>query len=198
SVHGANRLGGNSLLDIVVFGRAAGNDIKKYLKTNRHHRLIDEESVEQALAHLKRWDEPVGDGSESVNELHAELQKTMEDYCSVFRTEEILQQGLDKVLSLEQRMKNVRIQDQSKVFNTARIEAMELENLVDLAVATVKSALERKESRGAHSRIDFPDRDDVSWLKHSLYYKENHRMDYKPVTLKPISVDSFPPKPRVY
>ena len=133
-----------------------------------------------------------------MNELRAELQKTMEDYCSVFRTEEILQQGLDKVLELEQRMRNVRIHDQSKVFNTARIEAMELENLVDLAVATVKSALERKESRGAHSRIDYPDRDDVSWLKHSLYYKEGHRMDYKPVTLKPISVDSFPPKPRVY
>ena len=95
-------------------------------------------------------------------------------------------------------MKNVRVHDYSKVFNTARIEAMELENLVDLAVATVKSALERKESRGAHSRIDYPDRDDVRWLKHSLYYKEGHRMDYKPVTLKPISVDSFPPKPRVY
>ena len=198
SVHGANRLGGNSLLDIVVFGRAAGNDIKKYLSSNRYHRQIDEVSVEKALAHLKRWDEPSGDGSESVSVLKAELQKTMEDYCSVFRTEDVLQQGLDKVLELEKRMKNVRITDHSKVFNTARIEAMELENLVDLAVATVKSALERKESRGAHSRIDYPERDDVNWLKHSLYYKDGHRMDYKPVTLKPMKVDSFPPKPRVY
>ena len=201
SVHGANRLGGNSLLDIVVFGRAAGNDIKKYLKENRHHRRINEESVEEALEHLKRWDSADtdgGDGSESVSGLRAELQKTMEDYCSVFRTEDVLQEGLKIVLELEQRMKNVRIHDYSKVFNTARIEAMELENLVDLAVATVKSALERKESRGAHSRIDYPDRDDVSWLKHSLYYKEGHRMDYKPVTLKPVSVESFPPKPRVY
>ena len=198
SVHGANRLGGNSLLDIVVFGRAAGNDIKKYLETNRHHRPIDESSVEQALSHLNRWFEHRGDGTETVSGLRAELQKTMEDYCSVFREESVLKEGLDKVLKLEERMKNVRLHDQSKIFNTARIEAMELENLMDLAVATVSSALHRKESRGAHSRIDYPERDDVSWLKHSLYYKEGHRMDYKPVTMKPISVDSFPPKPRVY
>jgi len=170
------------------------------LETNRHHRQVDEESVKQALAHLQRWDEGYdgGDGSESVSGLRAELQKTMENYCSVFRTEEVLQEGLDKVLQFEKRMKNVRITDYSKIFNTARIEAMELENFVDLAVATVKSALERKESRGAHSRIDYPERDDISWLKHSLYYKEGYRMDYKPVTLKPVSVDSFPPKPRVY
>jgi succinate dehydrogenase / fumarate reductase flavoprotein subunit len=198
SVHGANRLGGNSLLDIVVFGRAAGNDIKKYLETNRHHRPIDESSVEQALSHLNRWFEDQGDGTETVSALRAELQKTMEEYCSVFREEEVLQEGLEKVLSLEERMKNIRLHDQSKIFNTARIEAMELENLMDLAVATVSSALHRKESRGAHSRIDYPERDDVSWLKHSLYYKEGRRMDYKPVTMKPISVDSFPPKPRVY
>ena len=198
SVHGANRLGGNSLLDIVVFGRAAGNDIKKYLETNRHHRPIDESSVEQALSHLNRWFEDQGDGTETVSALRAELQKTMEEYCSVFREEEVLLEGLEKVLSLEERMKNIRLHDQSKIFNTARIEAMELENLMDLAVATVSSALHRKESRGAHSRIDYPERDDVSWLKHSLYYKEGRRMDYKPVTMKPISVDSFPPKPRVY
>lgn len=198
SVHGANRLGGNSLLDIVVFGRAAGNDIKEFLKNNRYHRQIDESSVEHALSHLKRWFENKGEGGESVSLLRAELQKTMEEYCSVFRTEEVLQEGLDKVLKLEQRMQNVHLHDHSKIFNTARIEAMELENLMDLAVATVTSALNRHESRGAHSRIDYPDRDDVSWLKHSLYYKEGRRMDYKPVTLKPITVDSFPPKPRVY
>ena len=198
SVHGANRLGGNSLLDIVVFGRAAGNDIKEYLKENRHHRQIDEDSVTHALSQLNKWDENKGDGSETVSRLRAELQKTMEEYCSVFRTEEVLVEGLDKVLQLEQRMKNIHLKDHSKIFNTARIEAMELENLMDLAVATVTSALERKESRGAHSRIDYPERDDVSWLKHSLYYKEGRKMDYKPVTLKPISVESFPPKPRVY
>ena len=127
-----------------------------------------------------------------------ELQTIMEQFCSVFRTEEVLQEGLTKVLELEARLADVRLQDHSKIFNTARIEALELENLVDVAIATVTSALQRQESRGAHSRIDFPDRDDNRWLKHSLYYKEGHRMEYKPVRLKPMSVETFPPKERVY
>jgi len=196
SVHGANRLGGNSLLDIVVFGRAAGKDIIEYLLENRYHRPTDESSVEQAMAHLARWDQQ-GDG-ESVADLRRELQSTMEEYCGVFRTEEVLQQGMEKVLELERRMANVRLHDHSKVFNTARIEAMELENLIEIGVATVASALARKESRGAHSRMDYPERDDNHWLKHSLFFKEGLRMDYKPVTLKPLSVESFPPKERVY
>jgi succinate dehydrogenase / fumarate reductase flavoprotein subunit len=196
SVHGANRLGGNSLLDIVVFGRAAGKDIIEYLRENRYHRPMDESSVEQAMAHLTRWDQQ-GDG-ETVADLRRELQATMEEYCGVFRTEEVLQQGMEKVLELEQRMANVRLHDHSKVFNTARIEAMELENLIEIGIATVASALARKESRGAHSRMDYPERNDTQWLKHSLFFKEDLRMDYKPVTLKPLSVESFPPKERVY
>ncbi len=196
SVHGANRLGGNSLLDIVVFGRAAGRDIIEYLRDNRYHRPTDEASVEQAMDHLARWDQQ-GEG-ESVADLRRELQATMEEYCGVFRTEEVLQQGMAKVLELEKRMADVRLHDHSKVFNTARIEAMELENLIEIGVATVASALARKESRGAHSRMDYPDRDDQHWLKHSLFFKEDLRMDYKPVTLKPLSVESFPPKERVY
>jgi len=196
SVHGANRLGGNSLLDIVVFGRAAGKDIIEYLRENRYHRPMDETSVEQAMAHLTRWDQQ-GDG-ESVADLRRELQATMEEYCGVFRTEEVLQQGMEKVLQLEQRVANVRLHDHSKVFNTARIEAMELENLIEIGIATVASALARKESRGAHSRMDYPERNDTQWLKHSLFFKEDLRMDYKPVTLKPLSVESFPPKERVY
>jgi succinate dehydrogenase / fumarate reductase flavoprotein subunit len=196
SVHGANRLGGNSLLDIVVFGRAAGKDIIEYLRENRYHRPTDESSVEQAMAHLRRWDQQ-GEG-ESVADLRRELQATMEEYCGVFRTEEVLQQGMEKILELERRMADVRLHDHSKVFNTARIEAMELENLIEIGVATVASALARQESRGAHSRMDYPDRDDKHWLKHSLFFKEGLRMDYKPVTLKPLSVDSFPPKERVY
>ena len=158
SVHGANRLGGNSLLDIVVFGRAAGKDIIEYLRENRYHRPTDESSVEQAMAHLTRWDQQ-GEG-ESVADLRRELQATMEEYCGVFRTEEVLQQGMEKVLELERRMADVRLYDQSKVFNTARIEAMELENLIEIGVATVASALARQESRGAHSRMDYPERDD--------------------------------------
>ncbi len=196
SVHGANRLGGNSLLDIVVFGRAAGNDIIEYLRENRYHRPMDESSVEQAMAHLARWDQE-GDG-ESVAELRRELQSIMEEYCGVFRTEAVLKQGMEKVLQLEQRVANVRLHDHSKVFNTARIEAMELENLIEIGIATVASALAREESRGAHSRMDYPERDDARWLKHSLFFKEGLRMDYKPVTLKPLSVESFPPKERVY
>ena len=196
SVHGANRLGGNSLLDIVVFGRAAGKDIIEYLRENRYHRPTDESSVEEAMAHLMRWDQQ-GEG-ESVADLRRELQASMEEYCGVFRTEEVLQQGMEKILELERRMADVRLHDHSKVFNTARIEAMELENLIEIGVATVASALARQESRGAHSRMDYPERDDKHWLKHSLFFREGLRMDYKPVTLKPLSVDSFPPKERVY
>jgi succinate dehydrogenase / fumarate reductase flavoprotein subunit len=196
SVHGANRLGGNSLLDIVVFGRAAGNHIIDYLKHNRYHRRLDVNSVEAAVAHVSRWDQR-GEG-ESVRVLKKELQATMETYCGVFRIEDVLQQGVDKVRELERRLVDVRIQDHSRIFNTARIEALELENLLDIAAATVTSALGRRESRGAHSRVDYPQRDDVHWLKHSLYYKQGQRLDYKPVTLKPLTVDSFPPRPRVY
>ncbi|MFO7603626.1 MAG: FAD-binding protein, partial [Gammaproteobacteria bacterium] len=196
SVHGANRLGGNSLLDIVVFGRAAGNDIIQYLADHRYHRPINESDVAQAIAHLNRWDKK-GEGI-SVAELRAELQATMEKYCGVFRTESILQQGLDKVLEIERRLDDVVLRDHSRIFNTARIEAFELENLVDIALATVNSALSRQESRGAHSRVDFPERDDQYWLKHSLFYKQDRRMAYKPVRLKPLTVDSFPPKARVY
>ena len=196
SVHGANRLGGNSLLDIVVFGRAAGNHIIDYLKENRYHRALDEDSVGQALERLAHWDHH-GEG-ESVDALRTELQDTMERYCGVFRREEVLAEGLDKVLAVAGRVQHARLRDHSKVFNTARIEALELENLVDIAAATVASALARKESRGAHSRIDHPERDDQHWLKHSLYYREDRRLDYKPVHLKPLTVDSFPPKERVY
>ncbi len=195
SVHGANRLGGNSLLDIVVFGRAAGNHIIDYLKENRTHRPMNESSVEAALARLERWDKD--DEGESIDALRQELQQVMEEYCSVFRTEEILADGVKKVKALIARLDNARLRDHSKVFNTARIEAFELENLMILGLATVESALARKESRGAHSRVDYPDRDDKHWMKHSLYFDDG-RVEYKPVRTKPLSVDSFPPKPRIY
>ena len=122
----------------------------------------------------------------------------MELYCGVFRDKQVLGEGVKIVKALESRVKNARITYHSKVFNTARIEALELENLMELALATVVSAEAREESRGAHSRIDFPERDDEKWLKHSLFYKEAYRLDYKPVRLKPLSVESFPPKARVY
>jgi succinate dehydrogenase / fumarate reductase flavoprotein subunit len=196
SVHGANRLGGNSLLDIVVFGRAAGNHINEYLKENRYHRPLPKETVDAAMARLERW-EAKKDG-ERVESLRQELQRTMEHYCGVFRDEQVLREGVDKVRGIRERLAHVGLRDHSRVFNTARIEALELENLVELGLATVTSALARQESRGAHSRVDFPERDDEHWLKHSLYFREGQRMDYKPVRTKPLSVTSFPPKPRVY
>jgi len=196
SIHGANRLGGNSLLDIVVFGRAAGNHILEFLKENRYHRTLTEASIEPALQHLVRWD-ATGDG-ESTDKLGEELRRTMEQHCGVFRTQEILDQGVAKVLKLRERLQNARLRDHSKVFNTARIEAFEIENLMEVALATVVSAAARHESRGAHSRMDYPERDDLQWLKHTLYSRDAQRLDYKPVRMKPLTVDSFPPKKRVY
>jgi succinate dehydrogenase / fumarate reductase flavoprotein subunit len=200
SVHGGNRLGGNSLLDIVVFGRAAGNHIIDYLKENRYHQPLNEDSIAQAMARLARWDRKpaAAETGEGVASLRNELQTVMERYCGVFRDEKVLQEGLQKVLEIEARLRQACLRDHSRVFNTARIEALEMENLVEIALATVSSALVRQESRGAHSRIDYPERDDNHWLRHTLYYKEGRRLDYKPVRLKPMSVESFPPKERVY
>ena len=196
SVHGANRLGGNSLLDIVVFGRAAGNHIIEYLKEARYHRPLEKDTVDRALGRLARWQ--ARRKGESVAGLRDELQRAMEHYCGVFRSEDVLKEGVAKIMELEQRVAQAGLNDDSRVFNTARIEAMELENLVDVALAAVSSALARKESRGAHSRVDFPDRDDERWLKHSLFSKDSRQVDYKPVRMKPLTVEPFPPKPRVY
>jgi succinate dehydrogenase / fumarate reductase flavoprotein subunit len=196
SVHGANRLGGNSLLDILVFGRAAGNDIIQFLRENPNHRPLPDSAVEPALARLARWARK-GEG-ETVHAIKAELRKLMEDHCGVFRTEAVMAEGVEKLKTLRERIDGVRLRDHSQTFNTARIEALELDNLVDVGMATLMSALYRQESRGAHSRVDFPKRDDANWMKHSLYFREGDRMDFKPVRTKPLTVESFPPKERVY
>ncbi len=199
SVHGGNRLGGNSLLDILVFGRAAANHIIEYLKENKYHRKVDDEVINKLVDKVQRYDLPddANTKTESVAELRSELKQVMEDHCSVFRNREILKEGVEKVEQLVQRAKNITIKDRSNSFNTAKVEAFELENLMAVAEATIHSAYAREESRGAHSRTDFTERDDISWMRHSLYSFENG-LDYKPVRTKPLSVDSFPPKPRVY
>jgi succinate dehydrogenase / fumarate reductase flavoprotein subunit len=196
SVHGANRLGGNSLLDILVFGRAAANHIIEFLAENPYHLPLDEAGLDRAMQRIHRWQRR--QGSESVDRIRRELGETMEKYCGVFRTADVLQQGVERVSALEARLRDAAITDHSRIFNTARIEAMELENLMDIALATVNCALGRLESRGAHSRVDYPERDDVHWMRHSLYYRDGRRVDYKPVRVKPLTVDPFPPKPRVY
>lgn len=196
SVHGANRLGGNSLLDILVFGRSAANQILEYLKENRYHRPMNEASVEKAYKRLHRWDD-TGEG-ESIENIRKDLKKAMEDYCGVFREQAVLDKGIEEVSAIAERLNKAKISDHTTMFNTARVEALELENLMDVALATVYSAAARTESRGAHSRIDYPERDDIRWMKHTLYSSEDRKLDYKPVRTKPMSVDTFPPKARVY
>ena len=175
---------------------AAGHIID-YLAENRYHRKMDSNSLESALNRMQRWDRAGNGDGESVSVLRDELKTVMENHCSVFRNEEVLSEGVNKVEQIAERFKHARIDDRSSVFNTARVEALELENLVGVALATIHSAYARQESRGAHSRIDYTERDDINWMRHSLY-SLGAGVDYKPVRTKPISVDSFPPKARVY
>jgi len=196
SVHGANRLGGNSLLDLVVFGRAAGEHMREYLQENPFPRPLPQEQVDRALARLARWDRP--GGTEKVADLRLDMQRVMQGHCGVYRKAELLQEGIEKIGNVEARLADAQLSDQSKVFNTARLEALELENLLPIARATLVSALARTESRGAHSRVDYPERDDDHWLRHTLYQRENDQLDYKPVRLKPLTVDTFQPKERTY
>ena len=196
SVHGANRLGTNSLLDIIVFGRAAGKQIIEDLKKNPHHKKLNEASIDRSLARLDRLDNQK-DG-ENVAQVGEALRKTMQEHCGVFRFPDLLKEGVAKINEISERAEHTEIKDKSKVFNTARVEALELNNLVEVALATMVSAEARNESRGAHAREDFPKRDDDKWLKHTLYFSEGQRLDYKPVRLKPLTVESFPPKARTY
>jgi succinate dehydrogenase flavoprotein subunit len=197
SVHGANRLGTTSLLDLLVFGKSSGEQMTKDIRAlPRPHRNLPKDAGEPSRARLARLD--AAGGGERVAEVAGELRRVMQAHCGVFRFPEDLAAGVEKISQLARRAANVAVQDKSKVFNTARVEALELDNLVETAVATIVSAEARKESRGAQARADFPDRDDRNWLKHTLWYKEGDRLAYKPVHLKPMTVESFEPKVRTY
>ncbi len=196
SVHGANRLGSNSLLDLVVFGRAAGDKMVEEVRKDNTHKPLPADAADKTLARLSRLDAQTQ--GETVKDVGATLRETMQKHCGVFRFPELLQAGVNEINQVAERAKNTMIKDKSQVFNTARVEALELDNLVEVALATMHAAEARHESRGAHAREDFAERDDKNWLKHSLYYREGNRLSYKPVRLKPQTVESFEPKARVY
>ncbi len=197
SVHGANRLGTNSLLDLLVFGKAAGEQVVKDMAGEKGAMQdMPADAADKTMARLARLDSATS--GERVHDVGAEMRRTMQLHCGVFRFPDSLNDGVKKMLDVAERAKHTYIQDKSKVFNTARVEALELDNLIEVAISTMISAEARKESRGAHDRSDFPNRDDVNWMKHSLWFKEGNRLAYKPVQLKPLTVESFEPKARVY
>jgi succinate dehydrogenase / fumarate reductase, flavoprotein subunit len=189
SVHGANRLGANSLLDIVVFGRAIGLYLEKVLKDGYDMQSVSDDDIDAALIRLNRLDQSTT--GESVPEVRAELQKIMQEDFGVFRTGQHMEEGLTKLKIVEEHSLNTVLADHSNVFNTARIEALELDNLVAVAKASAVLANNRTESRGAHSRLDYPDRDDENWLKHSLYFADG-RIGYRSVNMRPHEVEPLP------
>jgi succinate dehydrogenase / fumarate reductase flavoprotein subunit len=196
SVHGANRLGGNSLLDLVVFGRAAGIHIEEVIRQGVGYRDASDADVEKASQRLRRWDD--SSGGEGVAALRSELQQIMQTDFGVFRTEEQMRAGIKRLASLRERIANAHLVDKSRAFNTARMEALELDNLLEVAEATAIVAEERRESRGAHARVDYQDRDDDNWLCHSLYMPTDKRVGKRSVNFSPQIVAPFQPTERKY
>ncbi|GGI88933.1 succinate dehydrogenase flavoprotein subunit [Legionella impletisoli] len=198
SVHGANRLGGNSLLDLVVFGRAAGLHVELQWQSNQLPDMpyVTEDNIAVAMERYQRWESSTEGESPAV--IRDEMQRVMQEDFGVFRTGDVMEKGLERLQKLRDRLKDAKLEDKSEVFNTERVTALELDNLMATAYATAKSALARTESRGAHSREDYPKRDDANWIKHTLYLAEDDEIDYRPVNTKPQFVEPFEPKERVY
>ncbi len=196
SVHGANRLGGNSLLDLVVFGRAAGKHIESMLRQGIEQRSASESDIDQALGRLNRLNSTTS--GESVAELRSTMQTIMQNHFGVFRRGDFMREGIRKLAELRERIANIALTDKSNAFNTARIEALELENLFEVAEATAIAAEARTESRGAHARDDFQERDDENWLCHSLYTPGSKSVSKRAVNFSPKTVEKFEPKVRTY
>ncbi|MET0519489.1 MAG: succinate dehydrogenase flavoprotein subunit [Burkholderiaceae bacterium] len=206
SVHGANRLGTNSLLDLLVFGRAAGNHIVDFNLKAKNHKPLPKDAADKTLARLARLD--AASNGEYSQDVANDLRAAMQQHAGVFRTQKGMDEGVVKIAELRERVKSIALKDKSKVFNTARVEALEVDNLIEAAQATMVSAAARKECRGAHTVDDYEHpadhptaplgRDDANWMKHTLWYADDNRLEYKPVNLKPLTVDSVPPKVRTF
>lgn len=206
SVHGANRLGTNSLLDLLVFGRAAGNHIVETNDKNQNHKPLPADAADKTLTRLARLDNSTS--GEYAQDVANDMRATMQMHAGVFRTQAMMDEGVTKINALRERVANITLKDKSKVFNTARIEALEVDNLMEVAQATMTSAAARHECRGAHTVNDyerpaddaqFPlGRNDAEWMKHTLWDSATNTLSYKPVNLKPLTVESVPPKVRTF
>jgi succinate dehydrogenase / fumarate reductase flavoprotein subunit len=207
SVHGANRLGTNSLLDLLVFGKAAGEHIiEQVAQSPASHKSLPQDALDRTLARIAKLDNSTS--GELSADVANDMRRAMQAHAGVFRTQKLLDEGVEQIMAIEKRVANIHLKDKSKVFNTARIEALELENLIEAAKATMVSAAARKECRGAHMVVDYEypvtdkdhplGRNDKEWMRHTLWYSEGNRLDYKPVKVKPLTVDSVPPAPRTF
>ena len=203
SVHGANRLGTNSLLDLLVFGRAAGNHIVEFNGKQKNHKDLPADATDLTLERLNRLES--ADNGEYAQDVANDLRATMQQHAGVFRQQKIMDEGVAKIAALSERVGKIALKDKSKVFNTARIEALEVDNLIECAQATIVSAAARHESRGAHSVEDYVDsaefpngRNDKEWHKHTLWHKSSNSLTYKPVNMIPLTVESVPLKVRTF
>jgi succinate dehydrogenase / fumarate reductase flavoprotein subunit len=206
SVHGANRLGTNSLLDLLVFGRAAGNHIVQFNDKLKEHKALPADAADRTLTRLNELE--ASTSGEYAQDVAAEIRSVMQQHAAVFRKQDSMNEGVTKIAAVRDRVKAITLKDKSRVFNTARIEALEVDNLIEVAQATMVSAAARTECRGAHTVEDYErpaddpvaplGRDDKNWMKHTLWYSAENRLAYKPVRLKPLTVDSVPPKVRTF
>ena len=206
SVHGANRLGTNSLLDLLVFGKSAGKHIVQFVRAFGEHHAVPADASDRTLARLNQLEQST-DGI-YAQDLAGEIRQTMQTHAGVFRTQKGMDEGVVKIAAIRAKVGQVTLKDKSKVWNTARMEALEVDNLIEVAQATMVSAAARTECRGAHTVDDYEHpadhptaplgRDDANWLKHTLWHSQTNSLTYKPVNMKPLTVDSIPPKVRTF